>query len=367
MEPMRVLQVLGGLNRGGAETMVMNLYRAVDKSRVQFDFIIHSPKENAYRQEIEALGGRVYVFPRLTAKNVRRYRRHWDTFLGEHPEYRILHSHVRSYAVVFLGIARRHGLTTIVHSHSTSNGSGAKARVKGLLQRPLRKRADYLFACSRISGEWLFGKRAVEAPNYRMIKNAIDTERYRVSAAVREQTRRALGVENAVVYGHVGRLSEPKNHPFLLRVFRELATENPDAVLLLVGEGGCRAAIEAQVKELGLEHRVILTGARSDVPQLLSAMDVFLFPSLWEGLPVTVVEAQVAGLPCLVSDTVTEEVAVSAAVTYLPIDRGTACWVEAARAAVGKRFDVIDDIRRAGFDVHRSAEELTEFYGSIYE
>jgi glycosyltransferase involved in cell wall biosynthesis len=347
--------------------MIVNLYRAIDKTEVQFDFIIHNENENAYVDEIKSLGGKIYVFPKFTMKNSSQYKKHWKVFLREHPEYRILHSHVRSYAIVFIRIAKKFGLKTIVHSHSTSNGSGIKARIKGMLQRPLRRETDYLFACSKISGEWLFGKKAVNAPNYRMIKNAIDTNKYKIDPSVRDEYRKQFNAENKTVYGHVGRLSEPKNHKFLLEIFADIVKKDPNSLLLIVGEGGYRSQIEAWISELNLQDSVIMTGSRSDIPQVLSAMDVFLFPSLWEGLPVTVVEAQAAGLPCLVSDKVTDEVAVSEAVSYLPIDKGVKCWVENAISVAGKRFDVIDDIKAAGFDVNSSAVELEKFYRSIYE
>jgi len=367
MKNIRVLQILGGLNRGGAETMIMNIYRAIDKSKVQFDFIIHNATENAYVDEIESLGGKVYVFPKFTIKNLFVYKKYWKKFLREHNEYKILHSHVRSYAIIIIRIAKRYGLKTIVHSHSTSNGKGIKSYIKGLLQFPIKKESDYLFACSKISGEWLFGKNNVHASNYRMIKNAIDTSKYRVESSTREEYRRMFNANDKTVYGHIGRLCEPKNHRFLLEIFKDIRKKDPNSLLMIVGEGPYRSQIESWINQFGLEDSVIMTGARGDVPQLFSAMDIFLFPSLWEGLPVTVIEAQAAGLPCLISDKITSEVGVSQAALYLPIDQGTECWVECALSSIGKKFDVIDDIKMAGFDVNNSALELEEFYRSIYE
>ena len=365
MKPIRVLQVIGGLNRGGAETMLVNLYKAIDKSKVQFDFVVHSAEQDAYVQEIKELGGKIYVFPKYTLKNHFAYKRHWRNFLKNHSEYKVVHSHVRSYAIVFLRIAKKMGLKTIVHSHSTSNGSGKKAIIKNLMQLPLRKECDYLFACSKISGQWLFGKDVVEKPNYKMIKNAIDTSKYVVENGVRDKLRKEFGAESKTVYGHVGRLSAPKNHRFLLEIFKEILKKEKNSLLLIVGQGECRQQIESYIEELDLKENVIMTGVRGDIPQVLSAMDVFLFPSLWEGLPVTVVEAQAAGLPCLVSDKVTDEVKVSETVLYLPIDKGTEIWVENALKLKGQRFDVIENIKKAGFDVAESAKELEIFYKSI--
>ncbi len=365
MEPIRVLQVIGGLNRGGAETMLFNLYKAMDKTKVQFDFVIHSADQDAYADEIKAMGGEIYVFPKYTLKNHFAYKKHWRNFLRNHPEYKIVHSHVRSYAIVFLRVAKKMGLKTIVHSHSTSNGGGLKAKVKNFMQGPLKKECDYLFACSKISGQWLFGKDVVNAPNYRMIKNAIDTSKYVIEPIVREEYRKEFGAQNKTVYGHVGRLSAPKNHKFLLEVFKEILKKDKNSLLLIVGQGECKKQIESYINELDLNDNVIMTGVRGDIPQVLSAMDVFLFPSLWEGLPVTVVEAQASGLPCLVSDKVTDEVKVSDAVIYLSIEEGTKIWVYNALKLKGKRFDVIEDIKKAGFDVSESAKELEIFYKGI--
>lgn len=361
----RVLQVIGGLNRGGAETMIMNLYRAVDKTRVQFDFILNTDKPQSYTDEVLAMGGKIYVLPKFNGKNYFSLKKAWNKFFLDHPEYKILHSHVRSYASLYIPIAKKHGLKTIVHSHSTSNGKGLASAVKKLMQRPLRKKADYLFACSEIAGEWLFGKRAVRGPKYKLIPNAVDTARYAYDESARAEKRAELSLDGKVVYGHVGRLHEAKNHLFLLEVFDKIRKKQPDAALLIVGDGTEREKIENKIRELSLEDSVIMTGSRPDVHKLVQAMDCFLFPSLWEGLPVTVVEAQASGLPCLVSDRVTSEVELSELVKYLPIDRGADLWCEAAVACDKERRDVKDKIVLAGYDIATSAKEITEFYEEI--
>ena len=365
MKQIRVLQVLSGLNRGGIENMVMNLYRAMDKTQIQFDFVIHNHGEDAFCDEVRKLGGNIYLFPKFSLFKIGSYKKFWKSFLKEHPEYKIIHSHIRSYAIVFVRIAKKLGIKTIVHSHSTSNGSGIGSLVKMFMQLPLRRESDYLFACSEISGRWLFGDKAISKPNYRMIKNAVDTSRYAVSDDVRQSYRKSFNAEGKVIYGHIGRLSEPKNHSFLLDIFKEITKREPNSLLLIIGMGSYKSQIEAKIKELSLENSVVMTGARADIPELLSAMDVFLLPSLWEGLPVVVVEAQAAGLPCIVSDTVTREVAVSEAVEYLPIDKGASLWVEKAISCAGKKYDVINKIKDAGFDTSTTCESLTSFYRSL--
>lgn len=362
----RILHVLGGLERGGAETMVMNLYRNIDRSNIQFDFIIHTTEKQAYYQEISHMGGKIYHFPAFNGKNIFFLKNKWARFFTDHPEYKILHSHVRSYASLYLPIAKKHGLKTIIHSHSTSNGKGVLAVVKRFLQFPLRYQADYLIACSDESGKWLYGTKACKKHNYMLIPNAIDTEKYRFSEQISNAYRKKMNIENRFVIGHVGRFHEAKNHMFLLDVFAGVCAKRSDAVLLLVGDGSLRKNIQNKIHSLKLNDRVILTGSRNDVPQLMQAMDVFIFPSLWEGLPVTVVEAQAAGLPCLISDRITSGVDLSKLVMRLPVD-DPYVWVKAILNLKTKRSDVTTEIKRAGFDIKDSATDLTEFYLSISE
>lgn len=362
----RILHVLGGLERGGAETMVMNLYRNIDHEKIQFDFIIHTKEKQAYYQEILDMGGRIYHFPAFNGKNMFYLKRKWTQFFIKHPEYKILHSHVRSYASLYIPIAKKYGLKTIIHSHSTSNGKGASAIIKKILQFPLRYQADYLMACSNEAGQWLYGKRACKSKNYIFLSNAIDIKKYRFSNKISTEYQKKMNLENKFVIGHVGRFHEAKNHGFLLDIFAEVCKKRSDAILLLIGDGDLRESIKDKVHSLKLDNNVILAGSRDDVPQLMQAMDLFVFPSLWEGLPVTVVEAQAAGLPCLISDNITTDVDLSKLVVRLPVD-DIYVWVEAILNSEIKKSDVTSEIRRAGFDVKNSVENLTKFYYSIFD
>lgn len=362
MEVKRILHVIGGMNRGGAETMAMNLYRAIDKNTIQFDFVVHSADENAYFNEIEDLGGNIYVFPRFTGINILSYMKFWDFFLAKHSEYKIIHSHVRSYALPIIQICKMHNRKVIVHSHSTSNGSGIKAIIKDLLQMPIRYKADYLAACSLTAGEWLFGKNATKKENYLTVNNAIDTRKYIIAQNIRDKYVKDLNIVGKDVFGHVGRLSKPKNHLFLLDVFSKIREKNQNAVLLIVGEGEEKEKINERITELNLKNAVLMLGSRSDVPTLLSIMDVFVFPSLWEGLPVTVIEAQAAGLPCLVSDSITDEINISPAIHRMKLSEGCQRWAEEAIKLIGKRYDAIQQIEAAGFDIYSEATKMKEFY-----
>jgi len=365
MYPIRVLHILNAMNRGGAESMVMNLYRAVDRSIIQFDFIVHSEKKGEFNDEIEQLGGKIYVCPKFKGHNIFQYKLWWETFFREHKEYRILHSHIRSCASLYIPVAKKHGLKTIIHSHSTSNGKGFKSLAKKILQYPLRYQADYLVACSKEAGEWLFGKAYLRRGKYMIIPNAVDVKKFSLNENVRNDYRKQLGVEGKIVFGNVGRFHESKNHMFLLDVFSEIHRRNGNTVLMLVGDGYLRSVIENRIHQLGLDNSVILTGTRSDVPNLMQAMDVFLFPSLWEGLPVTLVEAQAAGLPCLVSDRITTDADISNLIHRLSID-DVSKWADLALSPL-ERHDVSKEIKASGFDIKDSAKFLTTFYQKIYE
>lgn len=362
----RILHMIGSLNIGGSQAMIMNLYRNVDRERIQFDFILDHPRQLHFAEEIESLGGKIFFMPEFTGMNLQSVKKAWNTFFKEHPEYKILHSHVRSYASLYIPIAKKHGVKTIIHSHSTSNGSGITSIVKRIMQYPLRHQADYLMACSNEAGRWLYGDKACLKDNYFFLPNAIDTEKYRYSEDIANKYRDEFGLVDKFVIGHVGRLHEAKNHMFLLAFFAEVAKRRPDAMLLLVGDGDLRSYIEAKIKELQIEDRVILAGSRADVAEIMSAMDVFVFPSFYEGLPVTVVESQAAGLHCLISNRITEDVDISELVERLPIN-DVGAWVERILSMDVNRIDVMPKIKQAGFDVNDSACRLMEFYETIGE
>ena len=364
----RVLHVLGGLNLGGAETMVMNLYRAIDRTKIQFDFIIHLSEKQAYEDEILRLGGRIFRFPRFTGKNILSQAKIWDAFLKEHPEYTILHSHVRSYASLYLPIAKKNGVKTIIHSHSTSNGSGMSSYIKSAMQYPLRYEADFCFGCSEEAGRWLFGNKVLNSNKYFMLKNAIDLNKYQISVEIRKKYRNEWNIDDSSrVFMHVGRLHEAKNHTFLLDIFNEYQHKHSNSILILAGDGELKDNIRQKIYKLGLATKLKMLGERNDITDLLHAADCLLFPSNWEGLPVTVVEAQAAGLPCLVSDTVTKDVNVTELVKNLPINKGTEVWIREIEKLDFHKKDVSEDIRRAGFDIESSAKWISNFYMRLSE
>lgn len=346
--------------------MVMSIYRAIDRSEIQFDFIIDCDTDDFFAEEIKQLGGRIFQLPKFCGRNYKQVRAAWDEFFANHPEYKVLHSHVRSYASLYLPIAKAHGVKTIIHSHNTSNGKGMKAIIKKVLQLPLRFQADYFFGCSELAGIWLFGRNIVKSDRYFMLKNAVDLERFSYRPEVRQRIRKELDIdESTLVVGHVGRMNRQKNHHYLIDCFEKIASQRENVKLLLLGDGDLREELSQQITRLKLEDRILMLGVREHVEDYFSAMDCLVLPSLHEGLPVVIVEAQANGLRCFVSDTVTREVQLSELVEYLPIDHGATPWVEAVLNCNQYRKDVSEEIQKHGFSVKASSQWLCNFYLNV--
>lgn len=360
----RILHVFGRMDRGGAETMIMNLYRNIDRSRVQFDFIVHTNEKCAYDVEITELGGKIFRVPKYVGKNHFKYKKSWNDFFKTHQNYKIIHGHVRSTATIYLNMAKKYGLITISHSHSTSSGKGISAIAKNILQYPIRHIADYLFACSKSAGVWLYGSKSCNKRNFYVLNNAIDLKKFAFSDSARNSKRKEFNVEGKFILGHVGRFNSVKNHKFLINIFDRVYSNNKNAVLMLVGEGELRQSLEEKVNNLGLKDNVIFTGIRSDIHELLQIMDVFILPSFYEGFPVSLIEAQASGLPCIVSNIITKDVNISGLVKFLSLDDSIELWVdEIMKYKSGfSREDTTDKIKNASFDVKENAKWLEKFY-----
>lgn len=361
-EPIRILHMIGSLNIGGSQSMVINLHKAIDKSRVQFDYIIDHPDQLYYAETVKEMGGKIYTMPTFRGMNTFEVRKSWKKFFKEHPEYKILHSHVRSYASLYLPIAKKAGLKTIIHSHSTSNGKGIASVVKRFMQYPLRWQADYFFGCSKEAGVWLFGNKVANSSKYHILQNAIDTEQYKFNPEIRKEYREKLGLGNKKTFIHVGRFHPAKNHSFLLNVFAEIHKVDQNTVLLLAGDGPLRPFIEEQVKSLDLQKDVFLLGNRNDVPSLLQAADCFLFPSAWEGLGMVAVEAQMVGLPCVCSKEVPCSVSVVPNMCHFISTDNMQKWVDMACNVESNFSDMSIYAKKTGYDIEISAENLTMFY-----
>lgn len=363
----RILHVVVNLNRGGAETLLMNLYRNVDRSRVQFDFLTCKP--GVFDEEIVALGGVVHRIPYLTEVGHRGFVRELRVFFRDHPDYTIVHSHLDKMSGVVLAAARREGVQVrIAHSHNTASEGGAPARLyKWAVGLLIRRSATHKMACSQAAAEWLFPSRTADAL---VLHNGIEINRFQHRQEVREEVRRELAIPaDTFVIGHVGRFAPVKNHSYLLELYRHFRAEHPAVLLLLSGDGPLLAQMQEQAARAGLtEEHVRFLGSRSDVDRLLQAMDVFVFPSLHEGLPVVLVEAQGAALPCLVSTAVSPESDLGLGlVRQLPLADQTDWLRELQQLAASHlpRTTQAMSIATAGYDIRQTASWLTGYYLTI--
>lgn len=364
---MRVLQVIGVMDRGGAETMVMNLYRAMDRERVQFDFLVHEQREGDYDAEIVSLGGRIFRAPRYNGINGIAYRRCIRSLFASHPEWRVVHGHIGSCAPLYLSEAKRVGAFAIAHSHAQNYGNGISGVAFNIAAHPVRRIADYFMACSKEAGLDRFGSSIVEGNRFAIVPNGIDVASYACDERVHVEAKADYGLAGRPVVCHTGRLIPVKNHEFLLEVFARVVQSFPNAVLLLAGRGDLEEQIRARVNELGLKKAVFFLGVVDDVPRLLRAADVFVFPSINEGLPLSVVEAQASGLPTIASTGVPELAVVSDRVCRMPLSSGVEAWatecVDKLRFSLSsERSDACDQVREHGFDIADTSVRLAAFY-----
>lgn len=361
MKRIRVLQVVGAMNMGGIENFVMNLFRATNRNRVQFDFLYITQKKCYFDDEIESLGGRIY---RITGRNtdLKRHKKELTDFFEENGDIDAVHIHAaNAFCYVDAKIARQFGIKCIlVHSHTTS---APHKYLHYALRELLPKYVDRCLACSDLAAKWLFPSRLVKKTV--MIPNGISLPKYRYRPEVAERLRTQYGIGNKLVIGHVGRLEEVKNHSFLLEIMQNIKRKHNDSVLLLVGDGTLKEKLQQKSMQLGLENDVIFAGIQDNANEYMQAFDIMVFPSLYEGLPVTIVEAQAAGVPCFISDVITKDVAVTELVHYVSLNCSAYQWAEIILGEY-KKHSIHDDysnqIREAGFDIQATASLLEGFY-----
>lgn len=373
MEPIRILHVVGRMDRGGIETMIMNIYRNIDRSLVQFDFLAHYGKENAdYNEEIRSLGGKIYEMPviktidgKLYYDKFFEYRRALIDFFREHGGYRVLHGHMTNTAAIYMPVAKKYGGVPcrIAHSHSTSVVKGVAGLATGLLHKLVPMVATDYFTCSLSAASWIFRKKDIESGKVTVVRNGVDTRAFSFQPDIREKYRRELGVSGLVI-GNVARFQYFKNQAFLVDMMPELLKIHPDATLILVGDGPDRADVEAKAKAAGVYESIRFLGLRSDISALEQAFDVFALPSHFEGQPVTLIEAQCAGLPCVVSaEAVSAESDVTGGMSFVSLNESPAEWAKKiAEAAQRPRADGSEAVRAAGYNCADTAKFLQEFY-----
>lgn len=355
----RVLHVVTYMGRGGLETMLMNYYRHIDRSKVQFDFLVHREFEADYDEEIKSLGGRIYHVSRLVPWSG-KYKAELSRFFRSHPEYKIVHVHQDCLSSVALQCAKECGIPVrIAHSHNSNQDKNIKYLFKRYYMRKIPETATELFACGKAAGDWMFGGK-----KYRLLPNAIAAEKYIYEEEKAKKIKKDLGLEKNLVIGHIGRFNPQKNHKFLIDIFEKCFEKNQKVRLMLIGDGEGRKEIENKVKERGLQDNVLFMGVRRDVPELLQAMDVFVFPSLYEGLPVTMIEEQAAGVPAVISDRVSEECIITKGLVKVEgLEETPEQWAEEIlKQAKLSKSDRNEEIKKAKYDVETSAKWLEEYY-----
>lgn len=367
-EPIRILQVIGIMNLGGAENLIMNIYRNIDRSLVQFDFVENSEEEGYFEKEIISLGGKIYHCPHYTGKNHFVYRKWWNDFFVKHAkEYKAVHGHIGSTAAIYLSIAKKHYLYTIAHSHNTHHNS-LKGVIYRIISYPTRWIADYFFACSIEAGIDRFGLRVVRnKKKYSILRNAIDTERFMFDPIIREQMRKQLNISNKKVLGHIGRFVKQKNQTLIVDIFKALKDKDSSYMLLMIGTGYLRNGIIEKIHTLGLEKDAIIMEPTEEIEKYYQAMDFFVFPSLYEGLGMVMLEAQCSGLRCVASDMVSHECVVTKnQVEFLPLSTSSEQWADHIVKRINyMRHDSHLEVSQNGYDIKNNAKIMQEFYLGI--
>lgn len=353
----RILHIVPNMNMGGLETFIMNVYRNVNRNKIQFDFLEHYQEESAYDKEIIELGGRIYRFSLRNDNNIFKYIINLNKFFKEHQEYKIIHCHMESIGALIFFIAKLHGIKVrIGHAHTNSTNKNLKGVIKRIISKPFKYTTTLNLACSDEAGKYLFKHK-----KYIVIPNAIDIDKFKHDEKARKELRKKLKIDNEFVIGHVGRMDKGKNQLFLIDVFNEYLNVNSNAKLVLVGDGEDYNKILNKVNELNISDKVIFTGVRHDIDKMYSVFDLFVFPSLYEGLGIVLIEAQVNGLRCLVSDTVPKTTKVSDGIKYLSL-KDYSLWVKEIVKNQNKDNDIKYNKLLDDYDINLLVKKLEKIY-----
>ena len=386
-QPTIVLHVVGRLDFGGAESRIMDLYRNIDREKVQFHFMQHTLDKCAFEEEVLSLGGKVYHVPRFNVKNYFQYKKAWKEFFAGHPEIKVVHGHMTSTAAIYLPIAKKAGVqVTIAHARSAGVDSGMKGKITNFLRRNLYKKCDYRFTCSKLAGEAVFGDQKQDNRKARFIPNAIEVDKFSFDLETRNFIRQELGIAEEYVIGHVGRFAPMKNHSYMLEILEqcikiEKDKNLPKTVMMFLGDGPLKEDVQKKAAEKGILERVLFMGNRKDVYRYYQAMDYFLLPSFYEGLPGTAIEAQASGLPGIISDAVTEEAVVTGLMQMRSVKEDARVWAEEIMTVSQKHFTIYERenakkqtsevkiresyaeaVKKAAFDVVEQAKRMQNFY-----
>lgn len=360
-----VLHSVSNMDRAGLETMLMNYYRHIDREQIQFDFLANKPKPGAYEDEVREMGGRIFVSPGFNPVKLPKYRAFMKDLFQKHPEIQIVHAHNGALAYYALREAQRNQIPyRIAHSHNSKINWDLKWPIKQYCRAHMKKAATNFWGCGELAVEFYFGKQIAQNKQYTLIRNAIEEERFVFQPEVRERLRREYQVGDKFVIGHVGRFMYQKNHTFLIDIFEQVYRRNKNAVLFLIGEGELEENIREKIMQKGLSEAVVFTGSIPNVNEMYQMMDVFILPSLYEGLPVVGVEAQASGVPCVFSNTITEEVRITDVTEFISLSNSPEQWAEVLlKYCVGfQRKDMTSEIVKAGYSIHTEAQKLQQLY-----
>lgn len=351
-EKIRILNFVPNMRAAGIESFIMNVYRNIDTQKVQFDFIVHSQKREFFDDEIEKLGGKIYRLSFKDDKNIFKYIKDLNMFFKQHKEYKIVHGHMQSMMPLYLLIAKINKVPIrIAHSHNGNYEKTLKGFILHIFSKFSKKVSTINLACSEVAGKYLFNNK-----QYDIIYNGINTNEFQFNEENRKKIRKELNLEDKFVIGHIGRFELQKNHEFIIDVFNEVVKKNKDARLILIGEGKLETSIKEKVELLSLEKNVLFLGLRKDVNVLYQGMDCFILPSLYEGLPVVGIEAQIAGKKCIFSNNITKELKISNNTYFeeLKVD----LWCDKII-----NFKEIDkEINFEKFEIKRIAKQMQKLY-----
>lgn len=375
--PIRVLHIIHQLQLGGAETLIMNIYRQINRQQVQFDFAVRSPKPDFYEKEVEELGGRVFHLPWQSSNlsSVVEFTRQLAVVLQTQGPFAAVHSHSGFYSGHYLPVVTKAQVPLrIAHSHTTSSEMGntiVHRFWQQVMRHNIRYHANHWRACSLAAGKWLFGSDVQNKSCFKVMPNAIDLNSYAALPNDKITLRKQLKLpEQEILIGHVGRFDKVKNHIFLVDVFQQFLNKQPTAHLIFVGEGKLQEQIQADVYQKGLQKQVHFLGPRRDIPQILGTLDFFVLPSIYEGLGLVLIEAQAAGVPCLASNVIPLEANLNLGLLEMAnLQDGADVWANIIQQKVTQArpawFQRQTMLQQAGYDVRVVAQDLQDLYLSI--
>ena len=365
--PIRIGMIIGKWVGGGVEAVVMNYYRHIDRKKIQFDFICDNDSTNIPYDEIERLGGKVILVPpyQKLPSYIKKLKR-----LFKENNYKIVHSNINALSVFPLYAAKKARVPIrIAHSHSTTNKAEWKKNILKQALRPFSKvYATHYVCCSELAGRWLFGDKTYDKGLVYLLNNAIDLDKYKYDEIVRKNKRKELDIsDDTFVIGHIGRFVEQKNHRFLIDIFNEIHKKKNNSLLLLAGQGPLMEEIKEKVNKLGLVDSVWFLGQRKDANELYQVFDLFLLPSLYEGLPVVGVEAQASGNLCYLSDDMTKETKVLDSTVFMSLNNTAEEWADSILKDVKKykKHDTKKEVSKYGFNIKFEAGKLEKKYNEF--